>query len=594
MKLHFLSGIPRSGSTVLAAILNQNPETHVSTTSSLIHILNGLAETWSNAHLLNKEDPKRKHLCEVMRAVIAEHYKKHNKSTIIDKSRGWPVPEIMSAMGQVNEAPVKIIATVRNIADCAASFVRIAKPKNMDEFIYSGQLMDHLKHAYVTLQTGYNYKPEAFLFIEYEDLLKDPKVELDKIHAFLDLAPFDYDFSNIDGSTVSEEDEEIHGYAGMHKVAKKLERQSYQKARDVLGRHFNKFVHPAFWRNEVVPKDYEMDLLDIQVAASRVGDFKEARRLAAQLEKERPWDHRAAYNRGWYCLADGNIREGYRLLERGRIEECFGNKMPDTPAPFWDGQIKGTLLLRLEAGLGDQIHQARYAKNLAALGNKVVVSCSGPLASLFRDIEGVSAVVQTDALWGVYHDAWVPAMSIPAYLDMGLEDLSGAPYIPRPEIPRGKKLRIGLRWSGNPMFEHEQHRVFDPNLMFDAVKDIDADFICLQRDDGVEHCPSWVQKVNLSSWDATRRAVASCDLVLTSCTSVSHLAAAMGVETWVFQPIMAYYLYAADMKDSEGYDVCPYYDTMKLFRQTVFGEWVQPFEQAKARLIERYKKDQAA
>ena len=66
MQLHFLAGIPRSGSTVLAAIMNQNPETQVSTTSSLIHILNGLAETWSNAHLLNKEDPNREELQKVI------------------------------------------------------------------------------------------------------------------------------------------------------------------------------------------------------------------------------------------------------------------------------------------------------------------------------------------------------------------------------------------------------------------------------------------------------------------------------------------------------------------------------------------------
>ena len=46
-QLHFLSGIPRSGSTVLAAILNQNPETHVSTTSGLVHALDGLANTWA-------------------------------------------------------------------------------------------------------------------------------------------------------------------------------------------------------------------------------------------------------------------------------------------------------------------------------------------------------------------------------------------------------------------------------------------------------------------------------------------------------------------------------------------------------------------
>jgi hypothetical protein len=42
--LHFLSGVPRSGSTVLAAILNQNSQTNVSTTSGLVHALDGLAK----------------------------------------------------------------------------------------------------------------------------------------------------------------------------------------------------------------------------------------------------------------------------------------------------------------------------------------------------------------------------------------------------------------------------------------------------------------------------------------------------------------------------------------------------------------------
>jgi len=587
MQLHFLSGIPRSGSTVLAAILNQNPETQVSTTSSLIHILNGLAETWSNAHLLNKEDPKREQLQHVMRAVIKARYE-GQKPVIIDKSRGWPIPQIMDAMSLVNQEPIKIIATVRDITDCAASFVRVANPRNLDEFIYGGQLMDHLKHAYITLQTGYNYKPEVFHFVEYEDLLTDPKAELEKIHEFLGLAPFEYDFANIDGSTVAEDDEEMHGYAGMHKVAKKLGRQHYQNAKDLLKHHYNKFCHPAFWRGEVVPKGYEMDPLDVQVTAGRLGNFEEGWRIAQQLEKERPWDHRAAYNRGWYYLRDGKIKEGYALLERGRIEECWGNRPADTPAPLWDGKSKGTILLRLEAGLGDQIHQVRYAKDLAALGNKVVVACSGQLASLFRDIEGVSAVVQMDALYGVYHDFWIPAMSMPFYLGYDLEDLSGAQYIPRPEVPKGKKLRIGLRWSGNPMFEHEQHRVFPVEPFFESVAGIDAEFISLQRDEGAELRPDWVKEVDLSTWEATRHAVASCDLVITSCTSVSHLSAAMGVETWVVQAVMPYYLYALPGEKT------PYYDAMVMIRQKEYGDWQNCFDEIKERLEARFSEAEAA
>ena len=117
--------------------------------------------------------------------------------------------------------------------------------------------------------------------------------------------------------------------------------------------------------------------------------------------------------------------------------------------------------------------------------------------------------------------------------------------------------------------------------MFNAVKDIDAEFISLQRDEAAEECPPWVEKVPLDTWEDTRQAAASCDLVISSCTSVSHLAAAMGVETWTVIPVMPYFLYA-----QEG-DTCPYYDTMKLMRQETFGDWKAPFARIKKSLSEK-------
>jgi hypothetical protein len=108
--------------------------------------------------------------------------------------------------------------------------------------------------------------------------------------------------------------------------------------------------------------------------------------------------------------------------------------------------------------------------------------------------------------------------------------------------------------------------------MFEAVKGVDADFVCLQRDNDMEVCPDWVRQVPLDDWLKTQEAVASCDLVITSCTSVSHLAAAMGVETWVAQPIMPYYLYARPG------DRTAFYDSMRLYRQEVFADWTAPFE----------------
>lgn len=575
--LHFLSGIPRSGSTVLAAILNQNPATHVSTTSGLVHALDGLANTWHSAGLLNENDPNREKLAQTMRGCIDAFYEETDKPVIIDKSRGWPIPQIMGAMNQVLDRQVKVIATVRPVPDCMASFVRVAKPEDLDEFMYSGQLADHLKAAYLSLEAGYKAMPENFMFVEYDKLLADPQGQLERIHAFLELPAYDYDFGNIDGSSVKEDDENLHGYAGMHDVKPVLAKQHNDKSKDLLKHHYNQFCQPEFWNDNsrTLP---ELDDLDLQVAAGKMGDFVEGWRLSEKLHAERPNDHRAAYNRSWYLLKQGQITEGYKQMDRGRFCGIIGERKPDTPAPEWDGKTKGTILLYCDHGLGDQIHQVRYARDLVARGNKVVVCCSGQLAGLFSDIEGVSAVVQVGSEFGVYHDFWAYGMTAPNYFGYGMSDLRGDSYINKPATIKGRKKRIGLRWQGNGKFEDDHQKKFPYELLFNAVKDADVEFISLQRDEGSEACPMWVKQVPLDSWNDTKMAVASCDLVISSCTSVSHIAAAMGVETWVVIPVMGYYLYAMDG------DKCPYYDSMTLFRQEVFGEWEAPFDKIKARL----------
>lgn len=579
-QLHFLSGVPRSGSTVLAAILNQNPATHVSTTSGLVHALDGLANTWHSAGLLNSNDPERKLLAQTMRGMIDAFYENTDKPIIIDKGRGWPIPIIMQAMTQVLNHPPKIIATVRSIPDCMASFVRVAKPQNLDDFMYSGDLASHLKASYISLRSGYDYMPECFCIVEYEDLLADPKAQLARIHEFLGLPDFDYDFSNIDGSSVKEDDENLHGYEGLHDIKPVLEKQHSDDPKDILKHHYSSFCQPEFWldRPRTMPPIHDLDL---QLTASTMGNFSEGWRLCQKLEQEEPNNHRAAFNRGWYYLRQGEIQKGYQLMDRGRIVGVFGNKSPDVPTQPWDGKSKGIVMLYLEGGLGDQIHQVRYAKSIADRGCKVIVSCTGQLASLFIGVEGVSAIIQHEASFGIYHDFYVQGMSAVVPLGLELSDLSGKPYLPKPKVIKSNRRRIGLRWQGNSQFEAEHHKKFPFDLMFNAVKDADAEFISLQRDEGAEACPAWVRQVPLHSWEDTRQAVASCDLVISSCTSVSHLSAAMGVETWVVIPIMPYFLYSMDG------ETCPYYDSMRLIRQETFGDWTAPFVKIKDRLVEK-------
>jgi hypothetical protein len=138
-----------------------------------------------------------------------------------------------------------------------------------------------------------------------------------------------------------------------------------------------------------------------------------------------------------------------------------------------------------------------------------------------------------------------------------------------------------LRWQGNPQFEHEQHRIFPPKPFFDMLEDVDAEFISLQRDEGSQHKPYWVKQAPVSHWEETRMAIASCDLVITSCTSIAHLAGAMGIPTWIVVPILPYYLWAYPINTT------PWYNSVRLFRQKVYGDWSHPMQEIKQELLKK-------
>lgn len=415
---------------------------------------------------------------------------------------------------------------VRSIPDSVAALVLSTKPANLTEFLETSAEIEKLKRSYQQLAAQHATNPGSIEFVDYNDVAGDQHDRVD--------------------------------------------------ARQVLGYHYATFCQPEFWLREPKTKPV-VDDLDLQLTAAIMGDFAEGRRIADKLAKERPDDSRAAFNRGWYELREGKIRLGYELMHRGRRVGVFGNKAPATSRPQWNGE-QGVVLLVLEGGLGDQIHQVRYASALVKRGCSIIVSCSAQLAEIFRDVSGVSAIVQHGAEGAVFHEYWMPAMSAPFFLGMELPDISGHAYIPRPTAERSRIFRIGLRWSGNKQFESQHHKLFPPAPFFEAVKDQRVEFISLQRDADLEAKPDWVRQVPLNTWKETQQAIASCDLVISSCTSVSHLAAAMGVPTWVIVPIMSYFLYAMP-----GERV-PYYDSMRLFRQKTFGDWSHPISNVKAEL----------
>ena len=558
----FLTSLPRSGSTLLASLLNQRPDVYASHTSNLCDTMGAAVKAWGNNPETLASNGEEKDLIRMLAAMMEARY--DTDKLVFDKYKRWAAAPVIQTLSKFTD--VKIIATVRPIAECLASLAKIAKSENIEVFCKS-PLADHIFESYHMIKTGYEEFPDKFLFIEYDNLVANTQTQLDRISDFVGIDKFTHDLMNVPDSG---EEDMAWGITDLHKVRKKVSKHKYS-ARKVLGNKlFDSYQGGEFWNDKPEPIPTKQPI-HLQYDALMDGDIKKSKQLSYENLKKFPNDPDIAFNAGWAKLSDGKVAEGYKLLDKGRETTAWGDpfRFIRSTQPIWDGE-KGTVLLHLERGFGDQLHQVRYARDLKAAGCTVVVAAHEQLTEVISTIPEVDVVVQHEAVEGVYYDYFLPAMSAPIPLGYKTnDDLDGTPYIPKPDVDVVPH-RVGLRWSGLPAYEHQTKRLFPHELLFNVMKGR-GNCINLQRDEGAEHCPNWVEQVDLSTWTATAKAIASCEFVVTSCTSVAHLAGAMGVPTKVIIPVAPYYLWTCPGSST------PYYDSLTLLRQTKPDDWLDPF-----------------
>lgn len=453
----------------------------------------------------------------------------------------------------------KLIVTVRKTTDIAAHIARYfhSNYKDFDSlrnFLSRSEEIEQLKKTYVNFSELYKNNKDNLIIIEHDDIINNTQCIIDKIHEIMNLKPFNY---NLD----------------VLKYYEKLD------AKEILGPFYDDFDQPIFWDNEQESAK-EPKEIDIQLKLAVEGKFDESLKIVNKMEEEQPHNDRAAFNRGWFKMSQGKLLEGHRLLDRGRMIRVFGNPIPNfINKPIWDGKSKSKVLYCLEGGFGDQIHAIKYVNRIKQIAYDVSICCSAELKNLLIK-NGYENVFGYDEQPQFEYDYWVPAMSIVSILQYEYKDLDGKPYLKNLRSNNNKKFTIGLKWSGNPEFEHHQHRKFPVDLLFNSVYSDKFDFVSLQRDNESELCPSWVQKVNLNDWTDTQSVVSNCDLVISSCTSIAHLSAAIGVPTWIAVPILPYYLWAIPGEKTV------HYDSVTLFRQEVFNDWTHTFAKIKEKLKE--------
>lgn len=259
-QFHCLTGLPRSGSTLLSSLLSQNPNIHASQNSTLITLL------WHTIDQYEKEEAtqafKVKNQLQNTLYYMANGFYSHiDKPVIIDKSRAWAY-NFSVAKDSFRNNP-KLIATVRSIPDILASFISLAN-KNPDNYIDKAlkQLnmpinddnrcewlvskTGTLFESWDSLKFGYTHHRHNILIVEYDNLTTNPIQELKRIYKFINQPYYEHNLSHIINQTV--ENDEVYGIKDFHTVRQELKKSS-NNALDILGKdRYNRYRGGEFWR----------------------------------------------------------------------------------------------------------------------------------------------------------------------------------------------------------------------------------------------------------------------------------------------------------------------------------------------------------
>jgi len=215
-----LSGLPRSGSTLLSSILSQNINIHAEGNSAVCQLMWDMQQSCNgNAKEQLLANNRNNTIKDLIASIPSIYYKDVKASIIIDKCRSWTLPDNMNMLYQYIGNNPKVIVLERPILDIVKSFVNLRKENNWQGNLEEG-LLDDWSEPIVRSLNGVKWAKAnnngEFFFIQYDDLLHDTNSTIDKIYEFCELESFKHDFNNIVNK--HPENDEVYGMLGQHDV----------------------------------------------------------------------------------------------------------------------------------------------------------------------------------------------------------------------------------------------------------------------------------------------------------------------------------------------------------------------------------------
>ena len=298
-------------------------------------------------------------------------------------------------------------------------------------------------------------------------------------------------------------------------------------------------------------------------------------------------------NLGNALLLNGQYKKGLQEYEY-RFKESQETVNPHIKPmlPIWKGEslnLNEKLLVVSEQGLGDTIQFMRYIPILKKKGFDVSFCAQNKLKNLIRSSGIDSNPLNPEQGKDIKKGRWIPLLSVPRLLDVTPNNpIVSTPYIHCSEelskkweekLSTEEKPIIGINWQGDPNTEKNNltGRSIPLELFSKIAEKNDCKFLSLQKGFGSEQletcsfknkfvkCQEEVNEI----WEFVETAaiIYNTDLVITTDTSVAHLAAGMGKVTWCLIKYIPDWRWG--MYDEKTF----WYPSMKLFRQLSANNW---------------------
>jgi tetratricopeptide (TPR) repeat protein len=335
------------------------------------------------------------------------------------------------------------------------------------------------------------------------------------------------------------------------------------------------------------PQDTEL-LLEETFSYSALNQKEKAEKLLFNLIKKplpEEIERKAYHNLSGHYFGKDDIHTGLQhFLKAGEVEAYKNRELP--PFPKWDGTVtpNQTIVIDSQCGAGDEIIHIRFMKHLKELGmNPIWTTTRKDIQKLFQ-YNGFHTELVWDNPEFPKNSKWVYALALPYYLNLKVEDLGQTPYLqPLPEkeeqysyLKEDTNYKIGMFWNSGSGFEQAHFRSIDTEPLFDTLSKTKASLYSLQLPD--QQPP---EGYNIKTFDILNRdftdtysLVSQMDLVITSCTSIAHIAASQGKEVCVFTTIMEYYVWTSSTGKSWWYG-----NNVHLFKQKKPRNWDEPLKQ---------------